>query len=416
MALDQAKLDTLKMDKSSRYERKSSGVGKWIGIIIILAALLAGAYFFIGQQQAEQLPVVETHTVVKPKADALPASDAILNASGYVVARRQATVSSKVTAKILEVMVEEGMQVSKGQVLAKLDDSTLKAQIALAESQLRAAQLALKETQVRQDEAQRSLERNQELRHQKLISEAVVDAAQSEVSALKARLSKARSDISVSQKNLALQKQLQTDYTIHAPFSGVVITKNAQPGEMISPAATGGSTRTGICTIVDMSSREIEVDVNEAFINKVNAGQEVEAILDAYPEWVIPAKVINIVPTADRQKATVKVRIGFDELDDRVLTDMGVRVTFLSDESERDINQSVLAEPVKIRVPLNTIYTEDSIDKVLVVDEQGLLSKQTVQIEKRTLSNAIVQSGLNGGERLVIDPESVKNLRQISIK
>lgn len=413
MALDQDKLNSLKLDKSKRYDRKSSGISKWIILLLALAILASAAYFFT-QGNTAQLPEVQVHSVVKPSANNIPSSDAVLNASGYVVARRQATVSSKVTGKIREVLVEEGMQVEKGQVLATLDDSTIVAQIALAQSQKRAAETSLDEVKVRIAEAQKNLNRTMSLRESKLVPQSNLDSAEAELAALKARLNNASSDIRVSKQNLALQKQYQSDYTIVAPFSGVVITKNAQPGEMISPAATGGSTRTGICTLVDMDSREIEVDVNESFINKVIPSQEVEAVLDAYPDWTIPAKVINIVPTADRQKATVKVRIGFKELDNRILTDMGVRVTFLADVSSKSDGEIV--EIPKIRIPLDAIFTQDGNDKVLIVDTNGMLATRSIKVQSKRLNNAVIQEGLSGGEKLVINPEQFKNQKQVSIK
>jgi len=412
MALDQDKLNSLKMDKTNRYQRKGSGIGKWIGIVVLFS-LVASAIYFLTQNKEADLPVVEVHTVIKPSVDTVVETDAVLNASGYVVARRQATVSSKVTGKIREVLVEEGMQVEQGQILASLDDSTLVAQIALAQSQKRAAETSLDEVKVRIAEAQKNLDRTISLRTSKLVPQSSLDAAEAELAALKARLSNANSDIRVSNQNLALQKQFQNDYTIVAPFSGVVISKNAQPGEMISPAATGGSTRTGICTIVDMDSREIEVDVNESFINKVSSGQDVEATLDAYPDWIIPAKVINIVPTADRQKATVKVRIGFKELDPRILTDMGVRVTFLADEAIRSSNKEV--EVPQIRIPVDAVFSQNGSDSVLIVNSEGILSTRSITIKSKTLNNVIIQSGLSGGERLVINPNSVKDQKQVNI-
>lgn len=413
MALDQDKLNSLKMDKSNRYQRKGSGIGKWIFIGLIIAAFAVIAYKFSTNQKTN-LPEVEVYKVIKPSITDIAVTDAVLNASGYVVARRQATVSSKVTGKIREVLVEEGMQVEEGQVIATLDDSTLVAQIALAESQKLAAISSLDEVNVRISEAQKNLDRVISLRDSKLVPQSNLDSAEAELAALKARLNKSKSDIRVSNQNLALQKQYQTDYTIVAPFSGVVITKNAQPGEMISPAATGGSTRTGICTIVDMDSREIEVDVNESFINKVSPGQEVEAVLDAYPDWTIPAKVINIVPTADRQKATVKVRIGFKELDNRILTEMGVRVTFLADEVNHS-NNTVVETPM-IRIPLDAMFSQEGNDKVLMVNANGEVSVRNIKIQSKTLNNAVIQEGLRGGEQLVMNPEQFKNEKQVTIK
>ena len=260
----------------------------------------------------------------------------VLNASGYVTARRRATVSSKVTGKVVEVNVEEGMAVREGQVLARLDDSTVRAMLDLAQAQLEAARRAVPESEVRLEEAKLNLGRRERLFKEQLATAADMDQAQAEVNSLVARIASLREQIAVAERQVALQQTALDDTIIRAPFSGVAISKDAQPGEMVSPVSAGGGfTRTGICTIVDMRSLEIEVDVNESYINRVTAGQPVTAVLDAYPDFEIPAKVIAVVPTADRQKATVLVRIGFNELDPRILPDMGVKVTFLREERPR---------------------------------------------------------------------------------
>jgi RND family efflux transporter MFP subunit len=265
------------------------------------------------------------------------ADGAVLNASGYVVARRLATVSSKVTGRITEVLFEEGGEVSEGQVLARLDPSTAKAEHAVIASSLESARRNLREIEVRLADARKTLARNRSLVERKLVAESVLDGSQADVAALEARLAAARAEVDVARSRLALSQQALDDLQIRAPFSGVVLSKDAQPGEMVSPVSAGGGfTRTGIATIVDMDSREIEVDVNEAYINRVQDEQRVEAVLDAYPEWTIDGRVISIVPTADRQKATVRVRIAFDELDPRILPDMGIKVRFLEDAAERE--------------------------------------------------------------------------------
>jgi RND family efflux transporter MFP subunit len=256
--------------------------------------------------------------VVEASAAGEGARGAVLDASGYVVARRKATVSSKVTGKIVDANVEEGMVVEQGQVLARLDSTLHERQVALAEAQVEAARRALAETEVLLREARINLGRTRELVGAKVSTEAALDADQAAMDALAARLEREREEVAVAERQLAIRRQELDDTIIRAPFDGVVVTKDAQPGEMISPVSAGGGfTRTGICTIVDMSSLEIEVDVNEAYINRVRAGQEALATLDAYPEWRIPSRVITPVPTADRQKATVKVRIAFSELDSR---------------------------------------------------------------------------------------------------
>ena len=301
-----------------------------------VVAGLAGAWLVFA--------VLGTSPAPEPEPDPAPAeartapapsarSSTVLNASGYVVPRRVATIASKVTGQITSVTVEEGQRVAAGDVLARLDDAIARAELELAENRLATARRAEAEIAVRVDEARRTLERSRSLRDQRLSSEADLDAAEANAAALAARLAVAQSEVAVADSAVALARQRLDDTVIRAPFDGVVVSKNAQPGETISPMSSGGFTRTGIATIVDMSSLEIEVDVNEAFINRVADGQRVDAVLDAYPDWRIPARVISIVPTADRQKATVKVRIGFDALDPRILPEMGVQVWFLEGDS-----------------------------------------------------------------------------------
>ena len=306
MSFDQNALESLRIERNAEPARKGSGsVYKWFVAGVLALAVVAAAYALLRNEAIE----VETATAVASSSGS-GGGAAVLNASGYVVARRQATVSAKVTGKVDEVLIEEGMTVKEGQLLAKLDETTTRPLHALALRELEAARKNLDEVQVRVAEADRNLRRMEQLREDKLVSEQQVDQAQSESAALKARLEALRSAVQVSEGTVRVRAQDLEDLIVRAPFDGVVVSKDAQPGEMVSPiSAGGGFTRTGIATIVDMESREIEVDVNEAFINRVKAGQKTEAVLDAYPDWVVPSHVINIVPTADRQKATVRVPI-----------------------------------------------------------------------------------------------------------
>jgi RND family efflux transporter MFP subunit len=298
----------------------------WVVMLVVFAAVGAGAWWWMTRER----PIEVETAVVTTRAAGTQA--AVLNASGYVTARRRATVSSKITGKVVQVNVEEGMAVKEGQVLARLDDVTLRASLALSQAQAEAARRALRETEVRLAEAKVLLGRRRQLAKEGLITEAEFDAAEAEVASLDARLAAAREQVSVAESQIALERTNLDNTVIRAPFSGVAISKDAQPGEMVSPVSAGGGfTRTGISTIVDMGSLEIEVDVNESYINRVRPGQPVTAVLNAYPDWSIPAHVITTVPAADRQKATVLVRIGFDQLDPRILPDMGVKVTFLRD-------------------------------------------------------------------------------------
>jgi HlyD family secretion protein len=294
------------------------------------------------------------------------------------------------------VMVEEGKNVREGQVLARLDDTNVRASLLLAQAQLESARHALAETRVRIKEAEQDLERQTGLLNNKIATQADYDHAEATASAFKAKLLQQQADIMVAERQVDSWQQQLDDTIIRAPFSGIVTSKNAQPGEMISPiSAGGGFTRTGICTIVDMQSLEIEIDVNESYINRVEAGQPVEATLDAYQDWKIPCKVIAIIPTADRQKSTVKVRVGFDKLDSRILPEMGVKVAF------RETTGPV-ASPVRaVSVPKTAIRQKDGRDVVLVVHDNRA-ERRAVTISGTSTDDALVAAGLNAGERVVV--------------
>ena len=393
MALDKSKLDALRIEEHQRSGGR--GVGRvllWLVPAIVAVAGIA-AWIFFSNGDAPAPAEIRTAEALSPRS----ADAGVLDASGYVVARRLATVSSKVTGRIEDVFIEEGMEVAAGDLLATLDDSSSRPLLALAQAQLEAARRSLSETRVRLDEAERQLRRTQELRDRKLVSEAELDGAQAEVDALSARLNAARSNVDVAGRTVALREQDLVDLEIRAPFDGVVVAKNAQPGEMISPVSAGGGfTRTGIGTIVDMASREIEVDVNEAFINRVESGQRVVATLDAYTDWEIPASVINIVPTADRQRATVKVRIAFDELDARILPDMGVKVRFLEQDSEPR------AEGPELRamVPPSAVRNDNGQDYVWLVRD-GVIERRAVSTDGRVGGRIGIVAGLVPGDRVV---------------
>src|SRR5207302_9100457 len=276
-------------------------------LVLIALAVLAAGVGLIWWLNRPKAAVVRT---IAAQETAAGGQKTLLNASGYVTARRQATVSSKVTGKVIEVTVEEGMKVEAGQLLARIDSSNVEKSLHLSEAQRESARKALDETQANLDQAERELVRFAQLAANKVASQSELDRAEAEAKSLSARLEKQKADVVVSERDIAQWQQQLDDTTIRAPFAGIVTSENAQPGEMISPmAAGGGFTRTGICTLVDMSSLEVEVDVNESYINRVESDQRVEATLDSYPDWKIPAKVIAIIPAADRQKATVKVSV-----------------------------------------------------------------------------------------------------------
>lgn len=365
--------------------------GKWV-VVALVAAGIGGAAW----RWSQRVVPIEVE-VAQVTQRAVGAQASVLNASGYVTARRRATVSSKVTGKVIEVNVEEGMAVRQGQVLARLDDSTLRAALALAEAQLEAAKQALPEVEVRLDEARRVQARRDRLAKDGLVTAAEIDTANADVHSLTARIAALREQVRVAEQQVALQQTSLDDMVIRAPFSGVAISKDAQPGEMVSPVSAGGGfTRTGICTVVDMSSLEIEVDVNESYINRVAASQPVSAVLDAYPDWTIPARVITTVPAADRQKATVLVRIGFTALDPRILPDMGVKVTFLREEAAA----APAARPMAL-VPKGAVKKDGATSYVLVVTG-NTVARRAIQTAGTDGDRVEVAAGLSAGERVVV--------------
>ena len=385
-------LDDLKIDRS----RGDRGSRKWmiVGVgLIVLGASGGGVWWHWTHNRLLQVEVAPVRQTTAE--DARPA---VLNASGYVTARRRATVSSKVTGKVVEVFVEEGMAVRQGQVLARLDDSSERSQLALAEARLGAARGALEELEVRQREAALNLSRARELVSEGIISQAELDTAQAEFDSLGARISYNREQVSVAEREIDVQRTMLEDMVIRAPFSGVAISKDAQPGEMISPVTAGGGfTRTGISTIVDMTSLEIEVDVNESYINRVAPEQRVVATLDAYPDWEIPASVITTVPAADRQRATVLVRIAFDQLDPRILPDMGVNVAFLETEgpAEREATS-------RLWVPSSSLRREGERWTVFVLTDD-LVERRAVTVGLEDRDRTEILAGVRPGERVVTD-------------
>src|ERR1700723_4215868 len=318
-------LSSLRINEGQRKERKT---GKIMGIVvaaILLIALVAGAAYFTHNSA----PIVEV--AAAQKAGSGPT--ALLNASGYVTPRRRATIAAKITGRVIGVYFDEGVHVKEGQILAKLDDSDVKRALdsAVADRNSTKAQIADYEVQLKN--AELLVHRSKELQAAGVQSQEILENAVTSADSLRAKIALTKEQVAAAESRINEAQQAVDNTVIRAPFEGIVVSKDAQVGEMVSPiSAGGGFTRTGIATIVDMNSNEIEVDVNEAYIARVKDRQKVTAILDAYPNWEIPSHVRTVIPTADRQKATVKVRISFDKLDPRILPDMGIKVTFLSDE------------------------------------------------------------------------------------
>jgi RND family efflux transporter MFP subunit len=386
-------LDALRIER----EPERTGVARWIvwtGLLILLAALGLAGWRWATRERPLEVQVA----TVAVRAAGIQA--AVLNASGYVTARRRATVSSKITGKVVEVDVEEGKNVVQGQVLARLDDSTPKAALALAEAQAEAARRGLRENEVRLDQARLAERRAAQLLQDRIVSQSQLDQAKADADSIDAHIAALKEQIRVTERQIEVQQTDLTNYVIRAPFSGVAISKDAQPGEMVSPVSAGGGfTRTGICTIVDMHSLEIEVDVNESYISRVKPGQDVDAVLDAYPDWHIPAHVITLVPTADRQKATVLVRLGFKQLDPRILPDMAIKVTFLREAGDT----TAAAAQSTALVPRPAIKTLGA-DNFAFVVRGDVVERRAVRLGGTDGDRVEVLAGLQSGDRVVLSP------------
>jgi len=384
-------LDGLRIARKPEAQRSRSV--RVLAVVVLLVLCIGAAVWW--STRAER---IEVRTAVARENGGGGQAQTVLNASGYVVARREATVSSKVTGKVVEVLIEEGMKVTEGQVLARLDDLNVRANLEVAEAQLESARAGVEETRALLRQAELDLERTRQLAAAKIAPQAELDRAESEAASLGARLTRQEREVEVGESNVVLWERQREDMVIRAPFDGIVTTKNAQPGEMISPVSAGGGfTRTGIGTIVDMSSLEIEIDVNESYINRVTEHQPVQATLDAYPQWKIPGKVIAIIPTADRQKSTVRVRVGFDELDPRILPQMAVKVAFREDAGG-ETARSVL-------VPKGAVRTESGQDVVFVVRD-GTAERRAILVGSAQGEDVVVRSGISAGERIIVNPPS----------
>lgn len=360
--------------------------------VALLLLVLAGFYFMLGGKTIE----VETATAEPPPSAANAA--AVLDATGYVTARLQATVASKITGMLKEVLIEEGETVQRGQIMARLDDSDAQAQLGLAQAHVAAAVAQIGQIEAALVQAKRDQKRQKELRARNVSPAKLLDDANTQVTSVSAQLQAQKRQIGVARAELRVAQVAYDNTIVRAPFSGIIVAKSAQPGEIVSPiSAGGGFTRTGIGTIVDMQSLEIEVDINESFINRVAPRQPVIAVLDAYPDWKIPAEVINIIPTADRAKATVKVRIKLKVRDSRIVPDMGVRVSFYEETKDK------ISAPRGVLIPANALLERDGHNIVFRLD--GDVAKiREVKAGQAYSDLRLIESGLALGDRVVLNP------------
>jgi RND family efflux transporter MFP subunit len=382
------KLSDLAIDDGARDAEQGRRWLPWVIIAILIAAAVGTVFALRGSGTVE----VATATARAAESGSVAT---VLNASGYVEPRRRATVAAKITGRVTEVLVDEGMVVEAGQVLARLDDADARRRTDATRAARDVARAALDEIEVNLADAERRLRRVRELHQDGVASEQDLDSANAASDALRAQLVVAQRNLDAAEAQLAVGMQDLENYTIRAPFAGIAVSKEAQPGEMVAPVFAGGG---GISTIVDMTSLEIEVDVNESYIARVTPGQPAEAVLDAYPDWRIPASVRTVIPTADRQKATVKVRLTFDELDPRILPDMGVKVAFQeTDDEAQDAPRALCLVPRKA-------IRRDGDRSIVFVVNGDMVERRAVTVGRELAGDAEILAGVSAGNVVVIEP------------
>ena len=370
-------LDSLKIE---RTPVKRGGPSPWlyagVGAALLIAA--AGGWYFWPDNR------IAVHAITA-SAQGSGSAGASLDASGYVVARRQATLTAKIQGKVLEVNFEEGQKVKAGDIVARLDDSNLQAALHQAQALEVQAKAAF-------ENAGRYYTRYQGLQAQGAIATDMVENQ-------RILYDNARTQYGVTQAQVAVAQAALRDAVVRAPFSGVVTVKVAQIGEVVAPQASGGgSTRTGILTIVDMDSLEVQVDVSENYIERVQVGGDAVIHLDAFPDWDIPGSVIAIIPTADQSKGTVAVRVKIKSKDPRILPQMAARVGFMT-APEKGETQTVS----RVSVPPGAVIANGKTGSVFVIGAEDKIEKREVALGLKTPQAVTILSGLSAGDRLASD-------------
>lgn len=319
-----------------------------------------------------------------------------ITANGYVVARTRASVSSRISGRLASLAVEEGSVVRRNQVLAVLENADYEAALAQAEADSVRVDAQVKEAEATRDQLRRDLARSRELLARNLEPKRTVEDLESQLAGAEARVGVQRAQVAASRASIAYARANLENTYIRAPFDGTVLRKDAEVGEVVAPVATGGGlTRGAVVTMADLKTLEVEVDVNEAYIAQIRDDQPARIVLDAYPSASFSGTVRQIVPTADRQKATVQVKVSITDRDPRILPEMGARVEFLSADTV------TASTPSRVFVPADAVRTEGAATIVWVVRE-GRVARVVIEAGPVSGGRREVRSGLSGGERVVV--------------
>jgi RND family efflux transporter MFP subunit len=325
-----------------------------------------------------------------------------VTANGYVVARTRASVSSKVPGRLAYLGVAEGSYVQRGQVIARLENADYEAQVAQAEANLSSNRARLVEAEADREQLDREARRLREIRarNTQLISQQEVDAGETRATTATARARSAAAQVTAAQAALRYARVNLQNTEIRAPFTGTVLRKEAEVGEVVAPSVGGGLTRGAVVTMADLTTLEVDVDVNEAYIARIRTGQGARITLDAYPETSFVGRVRQVVPTADRQRATVQVKVTIVDRDPRILPEMGARVDFIEPEARLASGPARPSAP-RIRVPVAAVR-ESGGQPVVWLVRDGKLESRAVQAGPASGGFREVRSGLSGGEMLLV--------------
>jgi RND family efflux transporter MFP subunit len=397
-----ALLGQLRIDRTETPEDPgASRRRRWLMAIaaVVVLLIVVATWWYVSATDR-----IVVHSTVAKAATAVGATDgagaSLLDASGYVVALREATVSGKAIYKVVDVLIQEGQTVKQGEVIARLDDTNARAALEQSKAQVKQLEAALAAAQTAAADARPSYLRNQKQVQEGLISAESFDDSKSVYDAAEAASHVAEGNLAVARAAVEVNQRFEDDTVVKAPFDGVVTVKNAQPGEIISPQFSGGG---GIAKIVDMDSLEVDVDVSESFINRVHPSQPAAITLNAYPDSRYPAEVIAVIPTADRAKATVKVRIAFRQKDARIVPEMGARVSFLEDAPRGVQGTGQRPAPVSpgVLIPAEAVQANGDSGTVYLLSGTTV-ERRAVRLGANTGGVQTVLAGLQPGAQLAI--------------
>ena len=379
---EKADLSSLRISHEKRDNGNTSNSRTKILVVGGILALLTGGYFLFRGDLASGVEVeLATATLTSPSQ-----ANAVLTASGYVVAQQKASVASKGTGRLVYLAVEEGDRVKRNQIIARLEDEDVAAALEKSRADFELAKADL-------EDAELSLERQRTLYKSGLTSKAELDGAAARYRRVQASIRSA--EATITSAGVALENT-----RIRAPFDGTVLTKNADVGEVVAPFGAASNSRGAVVTMADMNSLEVEADVSESNITRVQPGQPCEIVLDAYPEKRYQGVVSKIVPTADRAKATVLTKVKFKERDSRVLPEMSAKVTFLSKEME----QTAVNAPLAITVPSSAVVSRNGVDVVLLVHDNRV-TEAPVKTGQRIGARIEIREGIAQGDLVVQRPD-----------